>query len=102
MKATITSNYPMFILKVIAKDKKGKTTELIRRYFDRMDVGNGKARKYMVIEDQPVIKAALDGLDAGEYTITASVTVSTGEAWHLVRQTGYDELCARLGINGDK
>lgn len=27
--------------------------------------------------------------------------VNTGEAWYLVRQAGYDELCARLGINGD-
>lgn len=28
--------------------------------------------------------------------------VNTGEAWHLVRQSGYDELCARLGVNGNK
>ena len=28
--------------------------------------------------------------------------VNTGEAWHLVRQGGYDELCARLGVNGNK
>lgn len=28
--------------------------------------------------------------------------VNTGEAWHMVRETGYDTLCARLGINGDK
>lgn len=27
--------------------------------------------------------------------------VNTGEAWHLVRQAGYDQLCARLGVNGD-
>ena len=27
--------------------------------------------------------------------------VNTGEAWHIVRQAGYDQLCARLGINGD-
>ena len=27
--------------------------------------------------------------------------VNTGEAWHLVRQAGYDRLCARKGINGD-
>ena len=26
--------------------------------------------------------------------------VNTGEAWHLVRQTGYDTLCARQGVNG--
>ena len=28
--------------------------------------------------------------------------VNSGEAWHLVRQAGYDELCARLGVNGNK
>jgi hypothetical protein len=28
--------------------------------------------------------------------------VNTGEAWHLVRQGGYDDLCARLGVNGNK
>ena len=28
--------------------------------------------------------------------------VNTGEAWHLVRQAGYDALCARLGVNADK
>ena len=28
--------------------------------------------------------------------------VNTGEAWQMVRKTGYDQLCARLGINGDK
>ena len=27
--------------------------------------------------------------------------INTGEAWHLVRQAGYDRLCARKGINGD-
>lgn len=27
--------------------------------------------------------------------------VNTGYAWQLVRKTGYDNLCARIGINGD-
>lgn len=28
--------------------------------------------------------------------------VNTGEAWQIVREAGYDELCARLGVNGNK
>ena len=27
--------------------------------------------------------------------------VNTGDAWHIVRQGGYDNMCARIGINND-
>ena len=74
-----TSNYPMCMFKLIATDKDGKETVLHTVYFDRKDVGEGKARNYKVSGDRMVISSALEELAKGSYTITAEVTASTGE-----------------------
>ena len=87
--ATITANYPMCMLKIIATDANGKETAVHTVYFDRYDVQgsaggmmDGKARNYKLSSDRMVIQAALDELPAGTYTIQAEATSSTGEVFY--------------------
>lgn len=75
------SNYPMCLLKVLATDESGKKTELFKIYFNRKDVGTAKARGYRISEDEEAFQAALEKLPAGNYTVTAEVTASTGEVF---------------------
>lgn len=84
--ATVTSNYPMCMFKLIATDKNGKETVLHTLYFDRTDVQgssenpmDGKARNYKISGDRMTIQAAADELASGTYTITAEVTAPNGE-----------------------
>lgn len=82
MGGVFQSNYPMCLLKVFATDSEGKKTQLFKLYFNRKDVGKGKARAYRIIdEDEEAFKAAVDALASGTYTITAEVTASTGEVF---------------------
>ena len=90
MGATITSNYPMCMMKVIATNEKGQETVVHYVYFDRYDVEgseggmmDGKARNYKVSGDRMQINTGLEELAAGKYTITAEVTVSTGEVFDV-------------------
>jgi hypothetical protein len=73
------SNFPMCLLKVFATDGEGNKTKLSGRSFNRGDVGTGKARAYRIIENEEDFKAGLEKLPAGDYTVTAEVTVANGE-----------------------
>ena len=74
------SNYPMCLIKTFATDAQGNKTLLHKRYFNRGDVGTGRARAYRIIsDDQEAFQAAVAKLPSGEYTLSAEVTVATGE-----------------------
>ena len=83
--ANITSNYPMSVLKLYAKDSKGKTTQLHFRYFNRKDVGSGLARSFKLGTDRVDINTALEKLAAGEYTLIVEVTAPNGEIFQLAQ-----------------
>ena len=91
---TLTSNYPMCMLKLIATDENGKETVLHTVYFDRKDVEgsapgmmDGKARNYKFSGDRMLIDSALQKLEAGTYTVTAEATASTGDVFNPVTFT---------------
>lgn len=81
------SNYPMCLIKVFATDAEGEKKLLYKRSFNRGDVGTGKARAYRLIENEEEFKPALEALAAGTYTITAEITVATGEIFTPVSFT---------------
>ena len=81
--ATITSIYPMSMIKVMAKKSTGRETELFHYYVNRMDVGSGLARNYKISGNRLDIAAEADKLPAGDYTITLEVTDSTGAVFNL-------------------
>jgi len=78
----ITSNYPMSLLKLFATGEKGERTQIFKLYFNRKDVGTGKARRYAVSQDAEEIQKKLSELSHGSYTVTAEVTASTGEIFY--------------------
>ena len=90
MNGVFQSNYPMCLLKVLATDAEGKKTELFKLYFNRKDVGTGKARGYRLSEDAEAVDAALAALPGGTYTICAEVTVASGEVFTPV-SFGYEK-----------
>jgi len=86
---TVTSNYPMCMLKLIATNSKGQEKTLHTVYFNRKDVQgsepglfDGKARIYKPSSDRIAIEAALEELVAGTYTITMEATAPNGEVFH--------------------
>ena len=86
---TVTSNYPMCMLKLIATNSKGQEKTLHTVYFNRKDVQgsepglfDGKARNYKPSSDRIAIEAALEELVAGTYTITMEATAPNGEVFH--------------------
>lgn len=85
MKGTVSSNYPMCVLKIHAKNEKGKTTQLFMRHFNRVDVGSGLARSYGLFEAKAETLRAMDDLGEGKYTICMEVTTSTGEVFTPVQ-----------------
>ncbi len=87
LSGAVTCNYPMCILKVYAKDASGNKTSLYTKYFDRVDVGDGSARNYRISVARSIIESAIKELPAGEYTIEAQVTASTGDVFTPVSFT---------------
>lgn len=88
---TVTSNYPMCMFKVIATNESGKETKLHHVYFNRVDVQgsepgmfDGKARNFKVSGERLAIQEALEGLAAGNYTVTFEVTAPNGEVFDIV------------------
>ena len=81
--ATITSIYPMSMIKIMAKKSTGRETELFHYYVNRMDVGSGLAREYKLSGNRLDIDSAVNELVAGDYTITLEVTDSTGKIFNL-------------------
>ena len=81
--STITSVYPMSMIKVMAKKSTGRVTELFHFYVDRYDVGTGLAREYKLSGNRLDITPEVDKLVAGDYTITLEVTDSTGAVANL-------------------
>lgn len=80
---TITSIYPMSMIKIMAKKSTGRETELFHYYVNRMDVGSGLARTYKISGVRLDIDAEVEKLVAGDYTITLEVTDSTGAVFNL-------------------
>ena len=80
---TITSIYPMSMIKIMAKKSTGRETELFHYYVNRMDVGSGLARTYKISGNRLDIDGEIDKLVAGDYTITLEVTDSTGKVFTL-------------------
>lgn len=80
---TITSVYPMSMIKIMAKKSTGRETELFHYYVNRMDVGSGLAREYKLSGNRLDVDSAVKELIAGDYTITLEVTDSTGEVFNL-------------------
>lgn len=81
--STITSIYPMSMIKIVAKKSTGRQTELFHYYVNRMDVGTGLARSYKLSANRLDIDAEIEKLVAGDYTITLEVTDSTGSVFTL-------------------
>jgi hypothetical protein len=81
--STITSVYPMSMIKIMAKKSTGRVTELFHFYVDRYDVGTGLARNYKISGDRLDIDGEVKKLVAGDYTITLEVTESTGAVYDL-------------------
>ena len=81
------SNFPMCVIKLFATDEKGNKQRLYRRSFNRGDVGTGKARAYRLLENEEEIKPAVEALAAGTYTVSAEVTVASGEVFTPVSFT---------------
>ena len=80
---TITSVYPMSMIKIMAKKSTGRETELFHYYVNRMDVGSGLAREYKLSGNRLDVDSVVKELIAGDYTITLEVTDSTGEVFNL-------------------
>lgn len=84
--STITCNYPMSMIKVVATDANGKKVDLSAAYINRKDVQgsapgmfDGAARNYKLSGERININSAIEELAAGTYTITVEVTAPNGE-----------------------
>lgn len=87
LSGAFTCNYPMCMLKINATDASGNKTTLYTKYFDRTDVGDGIARNYKLTVARSIIDSAVKELPAGEYTLEAEVTASTGDVFTPVSFT---------------
>ena len=87
LSGAFTCNYPMCMLKINATDASGNKTTLYTKYFDRTDVGDGIARNYKLTVARSIIDSAVKTLPAGEYTLEAEVTASTGDVFTPVSFT---------------
>lgn len=87
-KGGVTCNYPMSLIKINAKNAKGKTTELNHAYIHREDVPTGVARDYKLSQLKAMSMAKLKELPAGEYTIEVEVVAPNGEIF-IAAQVAY-------------
>ena len=83
LRCSVTSNYPMCILKINATAEDGKVNNLLTYYFDRTDVGNGLARDFSIPSNHNMLDEAIEKLAPGKYTVTVEATASTGEVFNL-------------------
>lgn len=79
LSGAVSSNYPMSLIKINAKNAKGKTTKLSYGYIHREDVPTGVARNYNISQLKSATMAKLSELPAGEYTVEIEVTSANGE-----------------------
>ena len=79
---TVSSNFPICIVKVVLCDADGNETMLSRVYLDKTHVKSGEARNYSLGEHRSIVTQDLyeSYMKSGkQYTIKLNVTVSTGE-----------------------
>lgn len=82
MTSTMTSNYPICIIKTILVDADGNETQVAMKFLDKKDVRKGTARKYPMSNYSDVLdsKVLNEYLTQGQtYTLRLDVTVSSGE-----------------------
>ncbi len=80
--ATLTSNYPMCILRTVLVDADGNETQIAVKFLDKEAVRKGTSRNFSMGNYSDVLDSRIleEHLEAGKtYTLRFDVTVSTGE-----------------------
>ena len=83
----ITSNYPICVAKMVLVDEKGEETVVERVLLDKLDIGTGLARRFLLSQFQ--VKPGSDALatwmeDGKSYTLCYRVRVSNCEEYTVV------------------
>lgn len=88
LSGSVTSNFPICIMKVVLCDADGNETLLSRKYMDKTHVKSGQARDCSLVELRSGL--AQEGYESHmksgkQYTVELKVTVSTGEVITLAQ-----------------